>query len=98
MRSAIGMIASITCSTFTPALLRKDVDLGLEMARRLGVSMPVTAAIREVLQAHFGVGGRRPDAAAYIEKDFAALIETLALMAGMTLEAENVKVPSGLEI
>jgi 3-hydroxyisobutyrate dehydrogenase len=50
------------------------------------------------LQAHFGVAGRRPDAAAYIEKDFAALIETLALMAGMTLEAENVKVMSGLEI
>jgi 3-hydroxyisobutyrate dehydrogenase len=85
-------------TTFTPALLRKDVDLGLEMARKLGVSMPVTAAIREVLQAHFGVAGRRPDAAAYIEKDFAALIETLALMAGMTLEAENVKVPSGLDI
>jgi len=84
-------------ATFTPALLRKDVDLGLEMARKAGVPMPVTAAIREVLQAHFGVASRRPDAAVYLEKDFATLIETQALMAGMTLASENVNVPSGLE-
>jgi 3-hydroxyisobutyrate dehydrogenase len=84
-------------TTFTPALLRKDVDLGLEIARKAGVSMPVTAAIREVLQAHFGLANERADAAAYLAKDFAALIETLALMAGMTLESENAKVPSGLE-
>jgi len=84
-------------TTFTPALLRKDVDLGLEIARKAGVSMPITAAIREVLQAHFGLASRRPDAAAYVEKDFAALIETLASMAGMTLQSENVNVPSGLE-
>src|SRR5205807_840366 len=34
-------------TTFTPALLRKDLDLGLQAARELGVAMPVTAATRE---------------------------------------------------
>ena len=31
-------------TTFTPTLLRKDLDLGLEAGRQLGVPMPVTAA------------------------------------------------------
>ena len=41
-------------TTFTPALLRKDLDLGLKAARDLDVAMPVTAATREALQSHFG--------------------------------------------
>ena len=41
-------------TTFTPELLRKDLDLGLELARDMDVPMPVTAATREVLQSHFG--------------------------------------------
>ncbi len=41
-------------TTFTPTLLRKDLDLGLAAARGLDVPMPVTAATREALQAHFG--------------------------------------------
>ena len=32
-----------------------------------------------------------------LEKDFAALLETLALAAGMKLESENVPMPTGLE-
>jgi 3-hydroxyisobutyrate dehydrogenase len=60
--------------------------------------MPVTAAMREVFQSHFGAATLRPDPAAYLEKDFTALIETLALMAGMKLKSENVAVPSGLEV
>jgi 3-hydroxyisobutyrate dehydrogenase len=95
-RTGHPMAARFT-TTFTPTLLRKDVDLSLDFARKVGVSMPITAAICEVLQAHFGLASRRPDAAAYVEKDFAALIETLASMAGMTLQSENVNVPSGLE-
>ena len=47
-------------TTFTPELLRKDLDLGLELGREWDVPMPVTAATREVLQAPF----RRRDAAA----------------------------------
>ena len=84
-------------TTFTPALLRKDLDLGLSAARALGVPMPVTAATREALQAHFGAATLKPDPAAYLEKDFAAVIETVALAAGMTLTSENKSVPSGLE-
>ena len=41
-------------TTFTPELLRKDLDLGLELGREIDVPMPVTAAAREVLQTHFG--------------------------------------------
>src|SRR5436305_6371131 len=39
-------------TTFTPKLLRKDMDLGLGLGRELDVPMPVTAAAREVLQSH----------------------------------------------
>jgi 3-hydroxyisobutyrate dehydrogenase len=84
-------------TTFTPELLRKDLDLGLEAGRRLSVPMPVTAATREALQAHFGAATLQPDPKAYLEKDFAATLETVALAAGIKLEPENVPVPSGLE-
>jgi 3-hydroxyisobutyrate dehydrogenase len=84
-------------TTFTPELLRKDLDLGLEAARKYEVSMPATAATREALQAHFGAASLKPDPAAYIGQDFAALIETVALAAGIKLESENVPVPTGLE-
>ena len=40
-------------TTFTPELLRKDLDLGLELGREMDVPMPVTAATREVLQSAF---------------------------------------------
>jgi len=85
-------------TTFTPALLRKDLDLGLAAARELGVAMPVTAATREALQAHFGAASLKPDPTAYLEKDFSALIETVALAAGMKLTSENKPVQSGLEV
>ena len=85
-------------TTFTPKLLRKDLDLGLAAARELGVAMPVTAATREALQAHFGAASLKPDPAAYLEQDFSALIETVALAAGMKLTSENKPVKSGLEV
>ncbi|HTT05197.1 MAG TPA: NAD(P)-dependent oxidoreductase [Steroidobacteraceae bacterium] len=84
--------------TFTMALLRKDVDLGLASARELDVAMPVTAAIREVLQGHVGMASLRQDAESYLGQDFATLIETLAAQGGMRLTSENVPVASGLEI
>ena len=84
-------------TTFTPELLRKDLDLGLELGREMDVPMPVTAAAREVLQSHFGAATLQNNPDEYLQKDFAALIETMALMAGMKLESENKNVPSGLE-
>ena len=85
-------------TTFTPTLLQKDLDLGLSAARGLDVAMPVTAATREALQAHFGAATLQPDPAAYLEKDFAATLETVALAAGLKLKSENVPVPTGLEV
>jgi 3-hydroxyisobutyrate dehydrogenase len=84
-------------TTFTPELLRKDLDLGLELGRELGIPMPVTAAAREVLQTHFGAARLKPDPEKYLQEDFAALMETMALGAGMTLTSENKQVPTGLE-
>jgi 3-hydroxyisobutyrate dehydrogenase len=84
-------------TTFTPTLLRKDLDLGLQAGRQLDVAMPVTAATREALQAHVGAASLQPDPAGYLEKDFAALLATVALAAGITLEPENVPMPTGLE-
>ncbi len=84
-------------TTFTPVLQRKDIDLGLSIARELGVAMPVTAAAREVLQSHFGTATLQPNPEAYLRKDFASAFETLALFAGVKLESENVTVSDGLE-
>ena len=80
-----------------PELLRKDIDLGLALGREWDVPMPVTAAAREVLQSHFGAATLQPDAHAYLQKDFAALLETMALASGMKLVSENKNVPTGLE-
>jgi 3-hydroxyisobutyrate dehydrogenase len=84
-------------TTFTPELLRKDLDLGLELAREMDVPMPVTAATRELLQGHFGAAMLQKNPHDYLQKDFAALAETMALAAGMKLESENKNVPTGLE-
>jgi 3-hydroxyisobutyrate dehydrogenase len=84
-------------TTFTPELLRKDLDLGLALGRQWDVPMPVTAAAREVLQGHFGAATLKPDPEAYLQQDFAALMETMALSAGMKLASENKNVPTGLE-
>ncbi len=84
-------------TTFTPELLRKDLDLGLELGREIDVPLPVTAAAREVLQSHFGAATLQKNPEEYLQKDFAALAETMALAAGMKLESENKNVPTGLE-
>jgi 3-hydroxyisobutyrate dehydrogenase len=84
-------------TTFTPELLRKDMDLGLELGRDQDVPMPVTAAAREVLQSHFGAATLKGDPEKYLAGDFAALLETMALAAGMKIESENKPVPTGLE-
>lgn len=85
-------------TTFTPALLRKDMDLGLQAGREHGVPMPVTAAAREALQAHFGAARLQPDPEAYLAQDFSAIFETLALASGIRLESEDRQVPTGLEV
>ena len=82
-------------TTFTPHLLRKDLDLGLAAGRRHETPLPVTAATREVLQAHMGSGRFEPDG--YLDKDFATLLESQARGAGLKLVPENVAVSDGLQ-
>ena len=84
-------------TTFTPELLRKDLDLGLALGREWDVPMPVTAATREVLQSHFGAATLKSNPDAYLQEDFSALMETMALASGMKLQSENKNVPTGLE-
>lgn len=76
-------------ATFTPPLLRKDLDLGLEAARAKGVPMPISALTREIVQSMIGNG--------YTNCDFAALIEIEGKAAGLKLVSENVTVSDGLE-
>jgi len=85
-------------TTFTVPLLKKDIDLGLAAARRLNVAMPVTAVVRELVQAHIGAASRQADPAAHLAKDFAVLIETMATASSMKLSPDDVPVPSGLEL
>ena len=56
--------------TFTPHLLRKDLDLGLAAGHDLDVPMPVAATTRRLVQALIGHG--------FTDVDFAALIEQTA--------------------
>jgi 3-hydroxyisobutyrate dehydrogenase len=74
--------------TFTPKLLRKDLDLGLDAARRLEVPMPLAAITRDLVQTLIGNG--------MDNEDFSKLIVQQANASGMTLEPENVKVDDGL--
>ena len=74
--------------TFTPELLRKDLDLGLKAGEQLGVPLPVTALTRELVQRTLdaGHGGR----------DFAVLLEEQARASGLALAPEDVRVGDGL--
>ncbi|MEO3872809.1 NAD(P)-dependent oxidoreductase [Nonomuraea sp. B12E4] len=74
--------------TFTPVLLRKDFDLGLRAAAELGVSMPVAALTRQLVQATIG-GGRS-------EEDFSVLLDQMAAAAGLELKPEAAEVDDGL--
>lgn len=82
-------------TTFTPALLKKDLDLGLAAGRKLGVPLPLVAATREILQTHVGLGSSKEPG--YLEKDFTTLLDLQAAASGLDLKSENVVVPNGLD-
>jgi 3-hydroxyisobutyrate dehydrogenase len=84
-------------TTFTPELLRKDLDLGLALADQLDVPMPVTAATRQILQMHMGNAMAQKNPEEYLAKDFTTLMETMAQASSMKLQSENKQVPTGLE-
>ncbi len=74
--------------TFTPQLLRKDLDLGLDAARRIGVPMPLASITRDLVQTLIGLG--------LDDGDFAKLIVLQAKASALDLEPENVPVDDGL--
>jgi 3-hydroxyisobutyrate dehydrogenase len=74
--------------TFTPKLLRKDLDLGLDAGRHFEVPMPLTSITRELLQTMIGHG--------MTEEDFSTLILMQAKASGIELKPENVRVGDGL--
>jgi len=84
-------------TTFTPELLRKDLDLGLELGREMDVAMPVTAATREVIQQYIGKALSQPNSKEILAQDFAKMAEMMAELSGMKLTSENKQVPTGLE-
>jgi len=74
--------------TFTPQLLRKDMDPGLDAARKFEVPMPLASATRDLIRAMIGRG--------WTDEDFATLLLQQAQVSGVTLKSENVEVGDGL--
>ncbi len=74
--------------TFTPKLLRKDMDLGLDAARNREVPMPLAALTRDLIQQMIGHG--------MTEQDFATLLLMQAKASGIELKPENQEVGDGL--
>ncbi|MBX3661019.1 MAG: NAD(P)-dependent oxidoreductase [Burkholderiales bacterium] len=73
--------------TFTPELLRKDIDLGLAAGRTYGVPMPTTAITRDLVQTLIGHG---------YDQDFSQLLLLQAKASGIELKPENVNIGDGL--
>jgi 3-hydroxyisobutyrate dehydrogenase len=74
--------------TFTPKLLRKDLDLGLDAGREFEVPMPLSSLTRDLLQQMIGQG--------MTEQDFSTLILAQAKASGIELKPENKEVGDGL--
>lgn len=74
--------------TFTPTLLRKDMDLGLDAGRKFEVPLPLASVTRDLIQSMMGSG--------LTGQDFATLLLQQARASGMELTPENVPVGDGL--
>lgn len=74
--------------TFTPVLLRKDLDLGLSAGRELGVPLPLTELTRQYVQKTIDAG--------HEDRDFAVLLLEQAKASGLELKSENAVVNDGL--
>jgi 3-hydroxyisobutyrate dehydrogenase-like beta-hydroxyacid dehydrogenase len=74
--------------TFTPYLLRKDMDLGLEAGRKFEVPMPLASATRDLIQSMMGKG--------MTEEDFSTLLMQQAQASALKIKPENVAVGDGL--
>ncbi len=74
--------------TFTPELLRKDLDLGLDAGRELQVPLPLASSTRDIVQTLIGNG--------LGDGDFSKLLVLQARASGIELAPEDVPVNDGL--
>lgn len=68
-------------ATFTPPLMRKDMDLGLSLARKLDAPMPLSSMTREIIQNQINQG--------FVDVDFSTLLILQAKSAGLNLAPEG---------
>ena len=73
--------------TFTNILLSKDIELGLEAGRDLGVPMPIAAATGQLVASAIGAG--------HTTEDFATLLLEQARRSGYEIVAEDTPVTTG---
>lgn len=76
--------------TFTPELLRKDLDLGIAAAATHGTTLPLVEAARSAVQRMIDAG--------MTDVDFQALLVMQADAAGLTLTPEPGPVSDGLSV
>lgn len=75
--------------TFTPVLLRKDLELGLAAGEELGVPLPLTQLTRDIVNRAVEHG--------HTDCDFAVLLLEQAKASGLELTPENVEVSDQLK-
>jgi 3-hydroxyisobutyrate dehydrogenase-like beta-hydroxyacid dehydrogenase len=68
-------------ATFTPPLMRKDMDLGLALARKLDAPMALASMTREIIQSQINQG--------YVDEDFSTLLLLQASAAGLDIKPES---------
>jgi 3-hydroxyisobutyrate dehydrogenase len=68
-------------AAFTPLLMRKDMDLGLTLARKLDAPMPLSSMTREIIQSQINHG--------FVDVDFSTLLVLQAKSAGLDLVPEG---------
>jgi len=74
--------------TFTPVLLRKDLDLGLKAAADLDMPLPLTQVARDIVDTAVQAG--------HTDCDFAVLLTEQAEASGLDIQPEDVEVDDGL--
>ncbi|MFM0619738.1 NAD(P)-dependent oxidoreductase [Paraburkholderia nemoris] len=67
-------------ATFTPALMRKDMDLGIHLAQELGATLPLATITRDLLQSLINRG--------IVDEDFSALLLQQAEASGLKMTSE----------
>ena len=67
-------------ATFTPALMRKDMDLGIHLAQELGATLPLATITRDLLQSLINRG--------IVDEDFSALLLQQAEASGLKMTRE----------